>query len=619
MRHGKSIVYFFTAIFLLAAVLIGTMEAASESDPPFWVQVCVDGAAEKVACWKKGESEFVVFLPGCADLSRTRIRVDAGKTVSMDGRELRDGMTCDGFDLNKVYEMACNSGGENRRFRVTFLRSDSAAMYIDVPTGSMDYIHAKKGNEESGTLRLYSPDGAVEYSGNLKSIKGRGNSSWEEEKKSYNLTFFQETDLLGMGQARKWVLFANAADHSNMRNKIVGDFAEATGLAYSADSRWVDVYLNGEYAGLYLLSERNEVHSQRVDVAWEGSFLVSQEMESRLREQKYPYISTASGQALRIHYSDWDTAELETLWQSAENAILAGNGVDPVTGKHWQELIDLDSWAMKYLIEEGFGNVDAGYISQFYYLDGSAEKGRICAGPVWDYDLSMGNNECWRQTGMNGLFANRLLVREGVETGWFPALYQKEEFYSRMTELYQSVFRPQLVRLLEEGLDAYAEQISQAAEMNRVRWLGEEETLTAQTEEIRTYLTQRMAFLDDLWINGTEYCVVQVREASLSNYSYYAIRPGECLTALPGGISDSGSVFGGWYYADTGEAFDMTQTIWEDTVIYGKRTSSKLYTLVKTAPSAAMAAIFFALLIADGWRTKRTGKYGKTQRTKISP
>ena len=63
----------------------------------------------------------------------------------------------------------------------------------------------------------------------------------------------------------------------------------------------------------------------------------------------------------------------------------------------------------------------------------------------------------------------------------------------------------------------------------------------------------------------------------------------------------------------------MTQTIWEDTVIYGKRTSSKLYTLVKTAPAAAMAAIFFALLIADGWRTKRIEKYGKTQRTKISP
>ena len=142
-----------------------------------------------------------------------------------------------------------------------------ATVYIDTESGNMDYIHENKENKESGKISIYTSVEGIDYSGDLTSIKGRGNNTWDEfEKKPYNIELQNESNLLGMGKASQWVLLANADDHSNLRNKLVYDFSDEIGLEFSPDSRWVDLYLNGEYAGLYLLSERNEVHENRVNI-----------------------------------------------------------------------------------------------------------------------------------------------------------------------------------------------------------------------------------------------------------------------------------------------------------------------------------------------------------------
>ncbi len=202
------------------------------------------------------------------------------------------------------------------------------------------------------------------------------------------------------------------------------------------DSRWVDLYLNGEYAGLYQLSERNEVHSERVDIGQENSFLVSLELESRLEAQNYPYVLTRENQALRVHYPENPTktelTRIESCLQSVENAILSEDGIDPETGKHWTELIDLDSWVRKYLIEEVFGNGNAGAISQYFYLDGTEESGKLYAGPGWDYDVTMGSSAAWYLKELQTFFANRLHLRQGQDNPWLYFLYRWEPFYQRM-------------------------------------------------------------------------------------------------------------------------------------------------------------------------------------------
>lgn len=567
MRYGKITVCILTLIFLAVAIFFGINELSWE-DFPFTVVLSSDGEAEEISCWKN-LSNYYVFLPSYAETADAAIRANKIYEIKIDGQPVTNGMSCECFPLNTPLALSYSARDGEHNCTITFVQSGNAAtMYIDVPSGSMEYIHEKKGNAEAGTVRLYTAEGDLTHKGNLESIKGRGNSTWEEsEKKPYSLTLSAEADLLGMGQAQEWILLANAYDPSHLRNKVSYDFAYAVGLQYSPQCQWVDLYLNGEYAGLYLLSERNEVHPQRVAISQEHSFLISKEMEWKLQAQESPYILSQNGYALRIHDASMTTTELEQIWQSAENAILAEDGIDPATGKPWTELIDLDSWVKKYLIEEVFGNTDGGFMSQFFYYDGSNPSGKIYAGPVWDMDNSLAGT-VWQTQSPYSFCANRPYHWNRTEPAFFHALYQKEEFYQRLTVLYERDFQPLLTELLNGKLDQYVSQISRAAAMNRIRWNVDD--FAEETEAIQTYLDARAAFLNALWVEGAEYCTVQIDDGSGIS-ACIAVRPGELLPELPNYENTEDTVYDGWYTSDTEEPFDITQPICEDTSIYLKR------------------------------------------------
>ena len=408
--------------------MMGFSKVADWHTPGLYIQVESGGKTEQIRLWKNSDGVFYAFLPGYADLEDTFL-ISAGERERVADMALEDRISCKKFALNTEYSLSYYVNNMDCTGIIVFVQSGGvASLYIDVDSGSMDYIHMDKNNRETGSLRLYGADGSTYCTANLTEVKGRGNTSWDANKKPYNLTLDQEVDILGMGAAKNWVLLAEGYNVLNIRDKIVYDFADKAGIAWSPDCEWVDLYLNGEYSGLYLLSERNEIHKERINIAQVGSFVVSQEYEDRLKEQKYPYVTTKSGQTLRIRYGESNTSWLQHQWQTVENAILAEDGRDPVSGVHWRELIDVDSWAKKYLIEEVFGNLDGGSLSQYYYIDGNNHRGTIYAGPVWDYDFAMGGENVWLRPYTSYFTMNRVHVNEDVYTPWYPALYQQSEF-----------------------------------------------------------------------------------------------------------------------------------------------------------------------------------------------
>ncbi len=98
-------------------------------------------------------------------------------------------------------------------------------------------------------------------------IKGRGNYTWTLAKKPYQIKLDGSKPVLGMGAAKTWILLANYADASLMRNKLAYDLGASLGLHGSPDSRWVDLRINGEYRGNYLITEKVEVKKNRVELA----------------------------------------------------------------------------------------------------------------------------------------------------------------------------------------------------------------------------------------------------------------------------------------------------------------------------------------------------------------
>lgn len=603
MGRKKIHVYLATALILAAAVFCCLRSAQMEA-PYLLAEVSSGGRTEQVRLWTGETGEYLVFLPGYAELSEVRLRTNAAGRFLLNEETVCDGESCKAFSLNTAYPLTDGEG--NSVGTLTFVRSGGvASLFLETRSGSMAYIHETKGNAEPGVCHVYTQTGTLDFTGSMETLKGRGNATWwGSDKKPYSMELAAEGDLLGMGAAKKWVLLANGTEPSQIRNKAVLDFAAEAGLEYTPECCWVDLYLNGEYAGLYLLTERNEIHSQRVDVGKENTFLISMELESRLVEQGYPHIVTDAAQAFRIHDSYLDTAELASVVQSVENAILAEDGIDPVTGKHWRELIDLDSWAEKYLLEELFANGDACSISQFFYYDGE----KLFAGPAWDYDATM--LKLVPQT----MYGNRFQACEGKPTPWFYELYRKEEFLTRVKALYEDTFRPILKQLLGNGIDAYGEQIVAAAAANALRWPGTD--TDASRERAKTYMEERLEFLDGLWLRGEEYCMVFVEFGPGINGAYYAVRPGESLPALPVYEDTAQIDYQGWYDMETGEPFDIFQPIYEDAAIHLKQTAlrneaaapaeeaaeTEPVTLLRLAPVLALAVVFAGVVAADIWQ-----------------
>lgn len=605
MRFGKIIIGFLTVLLMVLLLFAGTQETrVDDMEVALSFSVQSGQGMEVIQCWKNEEGEFYVFLPGYAELDQVSA-ILGNAQAAIGGVTVSGDMSCREFELDWPYPFTYEENGRSLQSTITFLRSGNLpSLYIDVQSGSMDYIHMDKNNKETGVLRLYGVQGEEMYSGKLDVLKGRGNTSWSAEKKPYNLTLSQEADLLGLGAAQHWILLAEGYNALNIRNKIVFDFADRAGLAYSPDCEWVDLYLNGEYAGVYLLTERNEIHRERVDISEEGSFLISMENKKNMDLQKLSYVALDSTQVLRLRSTSLNNQELTQIWAQLKNALLSEDGRDPETGKHWLDMIDLDSWVRKYLIEEIFANPDGGAVSQYFYMDGADPERRICAGPVWDYDYSMGGEDFWMKNYPSFLVMAREYTDDGMYLPWFYELYRKEAFYSRLQEIYAEEYLPLFMELTQTGLENYFEKIAQAAASDQVRWENTGVSLEGEVAFIRSFLENRLTFLSDLWINGTEYHTVRVNPGQYEIDGYFAVKNGDTLPKLPdyellGGI--------GWYDADTGETFDITQPIHEDAYIYVKKTETSL-PVIHYVPVAAVMVVLLLLFLCDRVQTKKNGR-----------
>lgn len=610
MRKKLWIILAMTTLICAAAIVMGAKISTLYS--PFSVTITSDGHQETLPCMEL-EDGYYVFLPGYAEDQSIIIFPNPSYSISIDSQWLAEGQpfSVADFALDVPLDMFIYDRGKEHHATVTFLRSGNIpTMYIDVESGSMDYIHQKKGNRESGKMRIYSPEGQLECSVAINKIQGRGNSTWQwREKKPYSLSLSSEADLLNMGMACNWILLANGLDDSQLHNKVAYDLARNAGMSCTPDCQWVDLYLNGEYAGLYLLSERNEIHPERVNIPEENSFLVSWEIESRLIDQGYAYVKTKGETILRLHQSSMDPDEVQALWESAENAIFAEDGIDPVTGKGWQELIDLDSWAMLFLIDEVCSDWDGGLISKFFYYHGTNASGKIYAGPVWDKDDTFGANH-WTVGYPNNIIASRSVFSEEPNTtGHGPIFYellQKEEFSDRISELYETVFLPLLESLYDYGIDSYADTISLAGYLNQVRW--DTENITEKIAYTKYFLGERTAFLNSYWIQKeTFYNIKVLAEGSGGEF---AIRPGEYLPELPQADGCA------WFVAGTDTLFDVTQPIYENAIIVlkplpqGEPGSDAFQENMKTeflVFSVMVAGLIF-LAAADLWQNRKTGK-----------
>lgn len=417
------------------------------------VAATVDG--HQITLTEKGDAKYL-FLPASADmtqLSLTFATEPASHKVMLSGNK---GMTylSDAVDVTAVaavgadgYREITASVGKGKQpltFRV-MQASAIPTMYLTSSGAAQgrDWVDASKSNAATGTMNLIGADGAPVYSGELKQIKARGNSTFTyAEKKSYQIKLAEPSDLLGkQEQVKTWVLLASYFDATQMHDKLIKDLAAELGLAYTASCDWVNLYYDGEYRGVYLLSEKNSVGATSVAItdmeqAYEQlNTGYGTDMTTALAKnsygQQYQYTkdmkepeNITGGYLIELNHEMWDEVSgfktrqgvafnvkspewcgdsamkyISEYYQAFEDAVYATDdtgaytGYNTGTGKYFYEYVDMASLVKVFLLQELALNCDGFISSVYFYKDAD---GIMYAGPIWDQDMTFGTG--WNKT-----------------------------------------------------------------------------------------------------------------------------------------------------------------------------------------------------------------------------
>ncbi len=321
-------------------------------------------------------------------------------------------------------------------------------MNITIDSGySLDTIHADK---EAKIRAHVAVNGAWDSSFNMSStgveMKTRGNSTFGYMKKPYQIKFDSKTDMFGMGKAKKWVLLANYVDGSFIRNKIVFDIAEEMGMPYVCKSVFVDLYINGDYKGVYQLCEKVEIGDSRVPLLNDLGVMVEMESAKRVAEEDFWFTTETTGKPFvyKEYNTDFEDAPAEDVAKVRSYLEAHINAIEDElynNGKDWEKiesLIDVDSFIQFYFINELTMNVDATLASTYFYMDGPDDV--LHMGPLWDYDRSFGSYDYadsgYEQGTEADFLKNITDCSDEYRVEWFKMLFQYPEFVERVNEMY---------------------------------------------------------------------------------------------------------------------------------------------------------------------------------------
>lgn len=571
----------------------------------------------RVSLWQDEEQTAgYFFLPSCVSHHKIRLDDTGESSVRIDGRLYRKGDTFTWEEGQNLSLQITDDSYESRAYEVGFMKSANIpAMFIETASGSLDYLHEDKENEEPGKICVLQEDGVTAYQDELLRISGRGNSTWEFEKKPYALKLKEDQPLCGLRKSDRWRLLALWNEGSRMGDKIAMDLANELGLSYSTQGTWVDLYLNGEYRGIYLLTESVTVGEGRVNVydteksnkqknvpAEEGTAKRYEEDGSKgylledgtdvdggyLIEKDHPKhweaeengFQTSRGDFFTINapqYASKDQVayirncveEIDALVQDADPAV-------------WERL-DLTSFVKRFLVDEIALEMDTGSTSMYFYKDRGDEK--LYSGPAWDYDNAFGED-----SGSDGFFVNygETIVnnndRLAIAINWYQKLYEMPEMYQCIVEEYAGIL-PFFEKLLDTGIDRYEAWISASAAMDDARWEGVRaahndmpryRSFEANVNYTKFFIANRLNCLCARWgVPHETFAAPASGERHQITFLVYEgvvetveAPDGEALSYVP---DYDGGKYQGWVYRLSGEPYSSYIPVYEDMELYNAK------------------------------------------------
>ncbi len=401
-----------------------------------------------------------------------------------------------------------------------FESSGIPVFWLSIDPAEFDKVnesHDHSYRAHTGSVRITVPDGCTAGCGTgtpaeaqeleLDYIRGRGNGTWYSDKRPYRLKLKKKADLLGMGENRHWVLLANSYDPSLLRNRLASYMGERLGLPFTSKCLPVDLVVNGQYRGSYLLSENVRLGKNRVDIdeltekdtedpELTGGYLLhiflkaSEPAENVFVSDRMVRFGTDSpkfgeGEAGLKQQKEY----IDGYLQRTEDAVFSADFRDR-EGVSYTDLMDIASAAKYWWVQELSANPDGMRTSSTYLY--KKRGGKLCWGPLWDFDIAFGSAD----EDPSGFGSCRMV--------WLDRLRACEPEYQRaLTETWK-VLDGILDNVLMDGgvLDTYAEQIRESWHRDRALMdSGQEEGsgpdgFDEQVGRLKAWLKERRDWID---------------------------------------------------------------------------------------------------------------------------
>ena len=332
-------------------------------------------------------------------------------------------------------------------------------------------------------------------------IKGRGNYTWRDfDKKPYRLKLSDKQPLLGLTKSKHFALLAHADDAQSkkgfMRNQVGFELSRMIGMEWTPATAPVEVVLNGDYIGLYFLTETIRVDKDRVNIveqedeetdaaAITGGWLV--EIDNYSED---PHVTIYEND----YYTMWFTYKTPEVLSSAQENFLTEEMQridqlvygDKKSSELWQYL-DMDALAKFYIVQEIMDNYESFHGSCYLYREkGEGEKWKF--GPVWDFGSSYNRNK------------DRYLFEGDVwHNHWIPEICKFPAFMARVKEIWKE-FYPQINNIYTfTGKQLTLLKSAAVADANRWSEYSGNRDLQKRINSVNTWLGSSVAWLNEQW------------------------------------------------------------------------------------------------------------------------
>lgn len=439
----------------------------------------------------------------------------------------QSGVSMNDFAKEVVYEVKLKDGTFKTQTVKMKCKPAPQVPVIRINTENGAPVLDKK-NYIKGTVVIEDPAGMywdtprLELKMTKDGIRGRGNTTWDMPKKPYKMKFDSKVSIFGLGEDKEWVILANYADKTLLRNVVAMKLSEIVGMPWTPAMLPVEVYMNGSYLGCYTFSEHKKVSEHRVDLdivgesdnsgdAVTGDYYM--EIEQNQDETTCFYTQVCG---IPMMFSDPEVptdAQLQYVkeyFRQAETALRSGNFTDPDTG--WQKYIDIETFAKAYLVNELTKNIDGNMRKSSFITKKKNEKLQMYH--LWDYDLALGNcnyldDEFGASDGPEGWFIKDYTWARysplGYHHQWFTILTKDPAFCAKVKELWNTHYDE--LKNIPGFIDQMAAYMKDAQKRNFEKWnilnthvwpnVVVTGSYQGEIDYLKSFYTTRFNWLDD--------------------------------------------------------------------------------------------------------------------------